>query len=155
MMDWLVADDLAPGLDDPVLGPLYAAAGRGELALPFCSRCDQPLELDQGVCDACRADTPDWRTVEPAGTVHSATLVHRLEAGLIIATQAYPVLDVETASGHRVIMTTRSPSDRAPAIGTRISIGFRTVGGVSLPAADPLPDPDHLADPDHTRKVQP
>ena len=35
--DWLVAPDLAPDAADPVMAPLYAAAARGALALPFCA----------------------------------------------------------------------------------------------------------------------
>jgi uncharacterized protein len=134
--DWLVSDELAPDGDDALLAPLYAAAGRGELALPFCASCDQPLELGTDVCDACRAERTEWRMVEPAGHVHSATVVHRREAGLILADHPYPVLDVELTSGHRLIMTTRSATDRAPAIGTPVAIGFRQVGGTHVPAAD-------------------
>lgn len=135
MSDWLVSDDLAPDQDDPLLAPLYAAAARAELALPFCPSCDQPLELGQEACDGCRAAGVQWRVVEPAGSVHSATVVHRREAGLIVADHPYPVLDVELTSGHRLIMTTRSTADRAPAIGTPVAIGYRRVGGVSVPAA--------------------
>jgi uncharacterized OB-fold protein len=134
--DWLVSETLAPDADDEVLAPFYAGAARGELCLPFCRRCSQPLELDQRVCDTCRADKAEWRAVEPAGTVHAATLVHRREAGLILADHPYPVLDVELRSGHRLIMTTRSSADRAPVIGSPVVVGFRRIGDVHVPAAD-------------------
>lgn len=136
MTDWLVSDTLAPDADDPVLAPLYAAAGRAELVMPFCGRCGQPLELGQDVCDACRGEDVRWRAVDPAGSVHTATLVHRIEEGLILTARPYPVLDVELASGHRVVMTTRHATDQAPPIGTPVVIGFRDVGGVHVPAAD-------------------
>ena len=35
--DWLVAADLAPDNADPVMAPVYEAAARGALALPFCA----------------------------------------------------------------------------------------------------------------------
>jgi uncharacterized OB-fold protein len=136
MTDWLVSEDLAPDTQDDVLAPLYVGAAEGELRLPFCACCGQPLELDQRVCDGCRADAAQWRPVDPTGTVHSATVVHRREAGLVVADHPYPVLDIELTSGHRLIMTTRSPADRAPTIGTPVTIAFREVGGVHLPAAD-------------------
>ena len=138
--DWLVAAELAPDAADPVLAPVYEAATRGALALPFCAVCATPLELEQYVCDACGANAEigtagrQWRDVPLEGTVHTATLVHRREPGLIVATGPYPVIDVELASGHRLVLTTATPSEAAPDIGAPVEIAFRTVGGVTLPA---------------------
>lgn len=144
--DWLVAPELAPDAADPVLAPLYEAAARGVLAMPFCGACGTPLELEQLACDSCDAAVPsasvpgdatpgrEWREVPPAGTVHAATLVHRLEPGLIVAGAPYPVVDVELASGHRAVLTTAQASRDAPVIGTQVEIAFRTVGAVTLPA---------------------
>lgn len=145
--DWLVAESLAPDPTDDVLAPLYEGAARGVLVLPFCGVCDQVLELDQQVCDRCRSVGAAWREVEPAGVVHTATLVHRLERDLVMVEHPYPVLDVETTSGHRVVMTTRDDSDHAPAIGTPVSIGFRRVGTTSIPAAVVADDPSTIRKP--------
>ncbi|MFF4767318.1 Zn-ribbon domain-containing OB-fold protein [Streptomyces sp. NPDC001255] len=135
--DWLVEDGLAPVVDDTPPGPFYRAAARGELALPFCAACRLPLEPEQRLCDGCGADDILWETVAPRGTVHSATLVHRLEPGLVRTRAPYPVLDIELLSGHRLIMTTLAPATAPPAVGEPVTIGFRTVGGVHLPAAVP------------------
>src|SRR6201986_5480278 len=54
--DWLVAADLAPDTADPGMAPVYEAAARGALALPFCAACSAPLELEQYVCDECGAN---------------------------------------------------------------------------------------------------
>ncbi|HEY3877081.1 MAG TPA: Rieske 2Fe-2S domain-containing protein [Trebonia sp.] len=138
--DWLVAPELAPDPADPVMAPLYEAAARGALALPFCAACSTPLELEQYVCDVCGASAEtgtagrQWRDVQLAGTVHAATLVHRREPGLIVATGPYPVIDVELASGHRLVLTTATMSGEAPAVGATVTIAFRTVGAVKLPA---------------------
>ena len=132
--DWLVAPELAPDAADPVLAPLYEAAERGQLALPFCVRCGTPLELEQPVCDSCDSPERHWREVPRAGTVHAATLVHRREPGLIVAGAPYPVIDVELASGHRVVLTTAGPCGHAPGIGTPVEIAFRVVGAVAVPA---------------------
>ena len=49
--DWLLSAELAPDVENDPLRPLYEAAARGELALPFCVSCALPLELEQYVCD--------------------------------------------------------------------------------------------------------
>jgi uncharacterized OB-fold protein len=138
--DWLLDPALAPDAELDVLAPLYRAAERHELALPFCAACENPLELDQEVCDYCGGTEPDWRTVELRGTVHAATLMHRREPGLVHAQAPYPIVDVELASGHRLLMTSAQPADGVPAIGGTVRIGFRRLGGVAIPAIDTLED---------------
>jgi uncharacterized OB-fold protein len=137
-LDWLVSPELAPDTTG-ALAPLYAAAERQALALPFCADCGQARELEQQICDRCRSTTVTWPDVELSGTVHAATMVHRHEPGLIVAEGPYPVLDVELTSGHRLVMTTVGPIDALPPIGTSVTIGFRRVGPpdrtVSVPAA--------------------
>ena len=138
--DWLLDSVLAPDPDHDALWPLYKAANRQELALPFCAVCTLPLELDQEVCDDCGGTERDWRTVELRGTVHAATLMHRREPGLVHAQAPYPIVDVELESGHRLVMTTTQPADATPAIGTHVRIGFRRLGDVSIPAIDTSED---------------
>jgi uncharacterized OB-fold protein len=132
--DWLLSDELAPSTEDDVLAPLYAGAARGELVVPFCPACGLALELEQQVCDGCGSADPEWRAVEPRGHVHSATLVHRLEPGLVRAEHPYPVADIELAAGHRLVLTSDEPAPDPPAIGDAVSIGFRHLGGVAVPA---------------------
>jgi uncharacterized OB-fold protein len=108
--------------------------------LPFCAACKLPLELDQQVCDHCGNTERDWRTVDPRGTVHAATLMHRREPGLVLVAAPYPIVDVELTSGHRMVMTTVQPARTAPPIGTAVRIGFRRLGDVVLPAIDTLED---------------
>ncbi|BBZ48035.1 Zn-ribbon domain-containing OB-fold protein [Mycobacterium parmense] len=138
--DWLLVSALAPAADDDMLAPLYRAAARNELALPFCAACALPLELDQEVCDQCGNAEQDWRTVDLRGTVHAATLMHRREAGLVRGVAPYPIVDVELTSGHRIVMTTVQPADTAPPIGTAVRIGFRHLGDIAIPAIDILED---------------
>jgi uncharacterized OB-fold protein len=138
--DWLLDSSLAPAADDDTLAPLYRAASRNELALPFCAACALPLELDQQVCDGCGDAKRDWCTVDPRGVVHAATLMHRREPGLVHTKAPYPIVDVELTSGHRMVMTTVQAADTAPLIGTSVRIGFRRLGDVVLPAIDILED---------------
>jgi uncharacterized OB-fold protein len=136
--DWLLDPALAPAVEHDPLAPLYRAATHNELVLPFCAACARPLELDQEVCDHCSGTEHDWRTVEPRGTVHAATVMHRLEPGLVHAQGPYPIVDVELTSGHRLVMTTVQSSATAPAIGSGVRIGFRHLGDVAIPAIDTL-----------------
>jgi uncharacterized OB-fold protein len=140
LADWLLDSALAPEPEHDALAPLYRAATRGELALPFCAACAQPLELDQEVCDACGETEHDWRTVQLRGSVHAATLMHRREPGLVHAAAPYPIVDVELESGHRLVMTTAQPAHVAPAIGAPVRVGFRRLGEVAIPAIDNLED---------------
>ena len=143
MTDWLVPDSLAPHTDG-TLAPLYASAAVGDLSLPTCACCARPLELEQTRCDACGSELVEWRIVEPSGTVHSVTTVHRREPGLILTTEPYHVIDVELDSGHRLLMTTVQQTALPPAIGDRATVAFRHVGGVAVPAFDLPPASPHI-----------
>jgi uncharacterized OB-fold protein len=119
--DWLLDNALAPTADDALLAPLYRAASRNELAMPFCAACALPLELDQQVCDSCGHSERNWRTVDPRGIIHAATLMHRREPGLVHGVAPYPIVDVELSSGHRMIMTTSATSPSRPSTSWRTS----------------------------------
>jgi uncharacterized OB-fold protein len=131
--DWLVADELAPATRG-TLAPLYEAAARQTLAMPFCAACQHVLELEQVICDACDSSTVEWHPVDRRGVVHAVTTVHRREPRLVLATEPYHVVDVELTSGHRVIMTTDRAVAAAPSIGDAVAVTFRTVGDVAVPA---------------------
>lgn len=137
-VDWLLDPSLAPDVGEDKLGPLYSAALSGRLAMPFCADCATPLDLDQHVCDNCGSARTLWRTVESAGIVHSVTVMHRREPGLVRSGAPYPILDVELTSGHRLIMTSRDRTDTVFRIGDEVRIGFRHLGGVAIPAALPV-----------------
>jgi uncharacterized OB-fold protein len=139
--DWLLDPVLAPQTDGH-LAPLYAGAAGGRLTVPSCARCDLPLELEQEVCDACGGIEIAWRDVPPEGSVHSVTTVHRREPGLVVADGPYVVADVELASGHRLLMAGLHPST-APAIGSPVTVAFRHLGDIALPAfVLPPPSPE-------------
>lgn len=146
MTDWLLSAELASEVEHDPLRPLYDAAARGELALPFCASCKLTLELEQFVCDGCGGQQPDWRVVAPEGVVHSSTVMHRREPGLVLTDAPYPVVDVELASGHRLIMTTLHPEPDAPAIGSAVRVAFRRLGTVHIPAVTNSADTTELGE---------
>lgn len=140
--DWLLSDSLAPMVTGDPLEPLYVGAARGALVLPFCAACSLALDLEQHVCDGCGSHRIDWLETAPTGVVHSSTLMHRLEPGLVTASGPYPIVDIELAGGHRLIMTTVESVTRAPQIGDVVDIGFRNLAGVAIPAVQPINSPD-------------
>ncbi len=134
--DWLVAESLRP-ITEGELAPFYDASAHGRLSMPFCAACvSTPLELDQTACDVCASQAIVWRDVALHGIVHTATTVHRLEPGLVLASEPYHVVDVDLQSGHRLLMTTTAATSICPLIGSAVTIGFRCVGGVSVPAVN-------------------
>jgi uncharacterized protein len=133
--DWLVHDSLQPTTSG-TLAPLYDAALRGELHMPFCGSCGDAQDFEQLRCESCAATTRKWQRVDPTGTVHAVTMVHRREPGLILTDAPYPVIDVELQSGHRLVITTDAPLATAPTIGQTVVVTFRMVGPVAVPSVD-------------------
>ncbi|WP_231984407.1 OB-fold domain-containing protein [Mycobacterium sp. E342] len=134
--DWLLAESVAPQVQGDPLQPLYDFAAHGVLAMPFCAHCDLALELEQQRCDGCGALEVLWREVEAVGKVHAATMMHRHERGLVVAERPYPIVDVELASGHRIVVTTATPCPAAPPIGTKVFLSFRRLGATTIPAIE-------------------
>ena len=105
--DWLVAPELAPDAGDPDWPRCTRRPPGARSPCRSAPRARTPLELEQYVCDACGASAEvgtagrEWRDVPLAGTVHTATLVHRREPGLIVAAGALP--------GHRCRAGERTP----------------------------------------------
>lgn len=134
--DWLLSDTVAPdALGDP-LQPLYDGAALRAVTVPFCGTCQLALELEQQRCDGCGSANVVWRQVDSVGTVHSATVMHRRERGLVLADEPYPIVDVELLSGHRIIVTTVTPCSTPPPIGTRVTLSFRQLGTTAIPAIE-------------------
>ena len=132
--DWLLHASLAPTTSGE-LATFNESAARGELVMPFCGVCEwAALELEQTTCDTCGAQDVQWHNLDLFGIVHSATTVHRLEPGLVLTTEPYQIIDVEFSSTHRLLMSTTEPMADKFAIDTPVIIGFRTVGGVAVPA---------------------
>ncbi|TCN53673.1 acyl-CoA-associated DUF35 OB-fold domain-containing protein [Rhodococcus sp. SMB37] len=135
--DWLLHDELSPDVDNDPLAPMYEGSARGELVLPFCTSCLLPLDLEQPVCDGCGSLECVWRVVAPVGTVHSSTVMHRAEPGLVRIDDPYPIIDVELASGHRLIMTTLESTQLPLPIDAPVRVAFRNLGKIAVPAAQP------------------
>jgi hypothetical protein len=79
------------------------------------------------------------------------TTVHRQEPKLTQPLDGpYHVIDAELTSGHRLVLTTDRPADRTWTTGEPITIGFRTVGGIMIPAVA-VPNADQPDEPERRR----
>jgi uncharacterized OB-fold protein len=57
--------------------PFWAAAARGELALPRCDGCARLVWYPDGACRACGAAGHTWAPVSGRGRLFSWSVVHR------------------------------------------------------------------------------
>jgi uncharacterized OB-fold protein len=70
------ADFPLPDVDDPVTGPFFAAAARGELVIPRCTDCKRYVWYPAAQCPAC-GGVPAWARVSGRGSLFSWAVVRR------------------------------------------------------------------------------
>jgi uncharacterized protein len=68
-------------LPTPETAPFFAAAARGELALPFCDVEDRPFMVPRRHCPTCGSDRISWRPASGRATLHSYVVNHRPAPG--------------------------------------------------------------------------
>lgn len=57
--------------------PFWEAAGRHELVMPRCRRCDRLFFYPREVCPVCLAREIDWLQVSGRGHLYSFTVIHQ------------------------------------------------------------------------------
>jgi uncharacterized OB-fold protein len=66
-----------PDTDWPPTREFWAAAARGELAVPRCDACGRYVWYPDGTCRFCGAQTCTWTTVSGRGRLYSWSVVRR------------------------------------------------------------------------------
>lgn len=66
-----------PDLGDPRVGPFYAAASRGELAVPRCTSCGRFVWYPAEECPRCGGSDHPWVALSGRGTLFSWAVVRR------------------------------------------------------------------------------
>lgn len=66
-----------PDVDWPPTAPFWAAAARGELAVPRCDGCGRLVWYPDGACRRCGATASTWVVVSGRGRLFSWSVVHR------------------------------------------------------------------------------
>jgi uncharacterized OB-fold protein len=100
----LAADyTVAPVVDDVDTGGFFAAAGDGRLAVQHCGHCGAVLHLPRAYCRFCGKFEPEWRTVQPNGTVYSFTVVtHQVHPAFPVPYTVL-VIELDEPAGVRLI----------------------------------------------------
>jgi uncharacterized OB-fold protein len=71
------ADFPLPDVDDELTAPFFAAAARGELAIPKCNGCGAFVWYPAAACTACGGGDLSWVVVSGRGTLFSWAVVRR------------------------------------------------------------------------------
>ena len=71
------ADFPLPDVDDEITAPFFAAATRGELAIPQCNACRMFVWYPEPACPACGGSDLSWVAVSGRGTLFSWVVVRR------------------------------------------------------------------------------
>lgn len=116
-----------PDLNDPVTGPYWEAAQRGELVVQRCAQCGTPRWYPSPVCRQCWSFDYDWHQVPPTGTLYTWVRVHQPFAKGFEPELPYVVAIVEVEGGVRIVAQARYPGDRDPVLGEKVSIYFDAV----------------------------
>ncbi len=66
-----------PDVDWPPTRAFWAAAARGELAVPRCDACRRYVWYPDGTCRFCGAQACTWTTVSGRGRLYSWSVVRR------------------------------------------------------------------------------
>lgn len=112
-----------PRLDDPDMGPFWAAAREHRLTAQRCSSCSVLRFPALPICPTCLEQGADWVDVAETGTVWSFVVYHRAFHPGFQADLPYTVAIVETDDGVRY--TGRVVSDREKvAVGARVRVIF-------------------------------
>jgi uncharacterized OB-fold protein len=61
---------------DPVSGPYWEAAARGELLIQHCPSCGNRQWYPRAICTACGA-VPEWEQASGRGSVHTFTIIRQ------------------------------------------------------------------------------
>jgi len=113
----------------------WTRGGRG-LALQRCAGCGLVWYFRRDFCPGCGRPDPLALAADGAGTVEAVTVVHRAPSDAFRALAPYALVLVRLDEGPRA-MGHGAP---ALAIGDRVRVAFRDVGGRPLPYFDAFQD---------------
>jgi uncharacterized protein len=66
-----------PNVDEPLSRPFWAAAARGELAIPRCKNCSRWVWYPAEHCRWCGSSSLEWTPTSGRGALFSWTVVER------------------------------------------------------------------------------
>lgn len=120
-------ETLAP-VDDPLTGPFWTAAGKGQLVVQRCESCGEYRWPPLAGCPECRSRQASWAEVSPDGTIWSLVTYHRAFQAELKEEIPYTVAMVHLDDGPYLVG--RLAPGTAASIGDRVTAQFTEVRGV-------------------------
>lgn len=118
--------------------PYWAAALKGELQLPFCSRCGGAIFYPRDFCPSCGGRSVSWRPCSGRGTVYSYSVVHTHPDPAFKQRVPYVVALVTLAEGARLMTEIVDCPPDTVRVGMAVVVDFRRVSEeVALPVFRP------------------
>jgi uncharacterized OB-fold protein len=118
-----------PGSVEPGYEDFVAAQADGRLVARRCAGCGNAQWPPRPLCGSCHADVFEPLPVEPAGVVHTFTVVHRAFHPWFAERVPYGVAVVETDQGIRFMGLFDPAHLDALAVGLRVDGEVGDVGG--------------------------
>jgi uncharacterized protein len=127
-----------PDIDEPLTAPFFAAAGRDELAIPWCSVCARFVWYPEAVCPRC-SGALEWRPVSGRATLFSWAVVERVFLPAFAQQVPYVTALVALVEDPAVRICTYVVDSDAAALRAELAceavfreLSFPTVEGVSV-----------------------
>ncbi|MGZ4688600.1 MAG: Zn-ribbon domain-containing OB-fold protein [Acidimicrobiia bacterium] len=132
------ADFPLPDIEDPLTAEYFAAAARGELAIPRCAGCDRWVWYPEPTCPTC-GGALQWRATSGTGRLFSWAVVRRpfLPAFAEMIPFVTALVALEEAPEVRIVsyvvdVEPDALSDGLPLVATYRELAFPTVPGRSV-----------------------
>ncbi|WP_214404015.1 Zn-ribbon domain-containing OB-fold protein [Pseudonocardia lacus] len=127
-------DKPLPDVDDPDMGPFWAATRQGRLTAQRCADCTTLRFPATPVCGTCLSEDTGWVDVSGTGTIWSYAVYHRAFHPGFRGELPYVVAIVENTDGLHYTGRVFGPRS-AVAVGAPVSVRFDAVTPqVSLPS---------------------
>jgi hypothetical protein len=123
--------------------PFWEACDRGELALPFCDRCDAFFFYPRGICPRCGSREITWRAASGRGRLHTFCIQHQTPLPEFREAVPFVTAIVELEEGPRMMSLLVEVEPRPEAIhcDMPVEVAFRRLeSGRSLPVFRPRHD---------------
>lgn len=118
-------------VDDPLVGPHFAAAAEGRLAVQRCDSCTALRWPPLAGCPECRHNETTWVDVEPTGTIWSFVVYHRAFSAAVKDQVPYTVAMVQLDEGPYIVGRLID-GDVPPKVGDRVNAEFGEDAGVPV-----------------------
>lgn len=122
-----------PDIDDPLVGPYFTAAARGELRIPRCETCDRFVWYPEPVCPTC-AGPLGWQLVSGRGRLFTWAVVRRafLPAFSDLVPFVTALVAIDEDPSVRLCSMLDAHPDR-PTIGDAVEVTFRPLQFATVP----------------------